>query len=290
MIWRDYQVLRAVLTTGGYAEAAAVLSLTHPTVRACVERVEAALGAPLFTHAPEGLTPTPAAAALAPILDRVAGTADLFARLATGPVDTVRGEVRIGTGALRGDWLLQPLWAVLMAANPRLILQIKPAYSGGQAAIATGAVDIGLVGGEDPWPDIESRPFGEALMGLFAHRTYLERVGAPASADDLSRFAMIGDLDDGANRLWGQRLGMPHISLPFAFRCNHRATQLAMVEAGLGIGMFPVDLMCRDPDMIRVLPEHVARWPIWLGIRRDMAGVRRIALVRDAMAAMLVSG
>ena len=290
MNWRDDQVLHAVLASEGYASAAAALGLSHATVRACVERMEKRIGSPLFTHAPEGLTPTAAARALRPALDQAAATANLFARLATGPIDSDRGLVRVGVGSLTGSALLPRLWATLMADHPGLNLEIVPDYDGGERAVARGDLDIAIAAGAPAGDAVEGKRLGRALDGLYAHQSYLDSAGSPTSGEDLRRFAMIGPVTRGEGRDAFERMGLEIDDLTFSYRTDHRPGQVAAISAGLGIGYLPLWMRHRDPAVVRVLPQIQASWDFWLVTRRDMAGVRRIGLVRDALFQRLTSG
>ena len=291
MTWRDYQVLRTVLAAGGYAEAATRLNLTHPTVRACVERIETTLRSPLFTHSPEGLTATAAARALMPSLDRMALAATLFDRLSTGPVDGARGVVRVGGGLLAEDEVLPPLWKALMSQNPGLILEVVADRQPDESAVLGGVVDVGVSGEQPISEEIDSWFLGSLVLGLYAHRDYLAAAGTPLGPGDLGRFAMIGPLDDAVAELWAGRLGLRHEDLSYAYRGDHRPGHLAMALAGVGVGMFPIFTMASRPDMVRVLPDLRATTGVWLMTRKDMAGVRRVRLVRDAMLSLMgVSG
>ena len=62
--WDDQRTFLAVLEEGSLSAAARRLGLSHPTVRARIEALEAALGAVLFTRSVGGLAPTPLALSL----------------------------------------------------------------------------------------------------------------------------------------------------------------------------------------------------------------------------------
>ena len=96
---RHLRVVCAVAETGSLTRAAAALRLTQPGLSAQLQRIEAALGAQLFTRSATGAVPTPLgevvltrARAVLPAMDDLARVTSLAAR--TNHAD---GPVRIGT-------------------------------------------------------------------------------------------------------------------------------------------------------------------------------------------------
>lgn len=297
MNWEVFRVFNAVLATGGYSSASAELGLSIGTVRRYVDRLEDRLGSPLFTHAPEGVTPTAAALALAPTVQRVAGAASAFARLATGSVDSLKGRVRIAAEPLMARVFLPPLWSRLQAAHPGLefeltaaVAEADPAW--GEADIAVRTTDVGglaMASSErtDPaaglGPDVQGRWAARFTVGFFAHRAFIAEHGAPNSVSELMAAPLVGPYPDGVLAMaFGSEC--PGMDCNIVFSANGRAARIAAIRAGVGIGLIPVFLARREPDLIRVVPEAGVIFDACVVIRRDMADVRRIALVRDALA------
>ena len=74
--WTLYRSFLAVLREGSLSAAARHLGATQPTLGRHIEQLETALGCPLFTRSPGGLTPTPVALTLRPHAEAMETAAD----------------------------------------------------------------------------------------------------------------------------------------------------------------------------------------------------------------------
>lgn len=71
----------------------------------------------------------------------------------------------------------------------------------------------------------------------------------------------------------------------FRLVTNSGVAGLELVKAGLGIGLFPRELVEFDPILELVLPEPVSiPFPIWLTTHRELHTSQRIRLVFDLIA------
>ncbi len=281
MAWEDYRVFRAVLATGGLGSAGSALGLSHATVRRHVERLEYRLESALFTHSPQGLTPTAAALALAPAIERAAGAASAFERLATAAVDEVRGAVRVVAEPLVAMHFLPPLWETLGQSFPDLNLQIglNPLWE----ELLTGGADIAVTTLDPTAEDLDCRRATGMRAGLFAHRSLVERHGAPASLRDLPDFPMVGPYERARVQPLLDPVGLSADDLDIVYRSSDRPARVTAVRAGVGIGFIPLFMALRDRELVRILPEASVDFEVWVAMRRELIGVRRMTVVRDAL-------
>jgi DNA-binding transcriptional LysR family regulator len=283
MNWEDSRVLMSVMDSGGYAGAAEALDICHGTVRRHVERLAHRLGSALFIHSPEGLTPTPSAVALTPVLERVAGAASAFMRLASADVDALEGEVRLVAPPYLAVDFLSAYYAGQGAGAPGLIVEFETARGLGWSEVETGLADVGVATTPPP-PGVVSGQRAACLgNGFYASAEFLSSHGAPANPEDLARFAVVGDQGGSAYKIVSEQLGRPLEELRFVFRSDVPAARIAAIRSGVGIGLCPVFVAERDPDLVRVLPQFTAKFDTWVGIREDMADVRRVRFIRDAV-------
>lgn len=283
--WEDFRVFLAVLDTGGFAAAGEAMDLTHATVRACVERLEHRAGAALFIRAPEGLTATPAGRAVGETARNMAAAVGAFGRLASAEIDGMSGRVRIAVASeelLAIDLLPRSLLAV-REALPGLILELGVGV--GWDDLAAGAADL-LIRLEQPdREDLAAIRVGVLTYGLFGHRRLIARVGAPDKEADLLGLPLVGHKDPRRlRRLFGD-LDLSLRATRPVLCADSRAAQLAAVRAGLGFGVCPLAVAADDPDLIRVLPQSHERRGVWFATPRIVADVRRVAAVRDILAA-----
>jgi DNA-binding transcriptional LysR family regulator len=74
----------------------------------------------------------------------------------------------------------------------------------------------------------------------------------------------------------------------FAFRTDNDLAQLALLRAGLGIGICQAGIAERDDAMVPVLRGAVSfRIESWLVIHEDLRAIRRLRLIYDFLAAAL---
>ena len=283
MNWEDSRVLMSVMDSGGYAGAAEALGICHGTVRRHVERLAHRLGSALFIHSPEGLTPTPSAVALTPVLERVAGAASAFARLASADIDSLEGEVRLVAPPYLAVDFLAAYYAGQGAGAPGLIVEFETSRGVGWSEVEYGLADVGVATTAPAAGVVEARCAAHLGSGFYASEEFLASHGSPASAEDLARFALVGDQGGGSFRLACDMLGVPVDGHRFVFRSDVPAARIAAIRAGIGIGLCPVFAAQRDADLVRVLPELTATFEVWVGVREDMGDVRRTRFIRDAV-------
>jgi DNA-binding transcriptional LysR family regulator len=282
MNWEDSRVLMSVMDSGGYAGAAEALGICHGTVRRHVERLAHRLGSALFIHSPEGLTPTPSALALAPVLERVAGAASAFTRLASAEVDALEGEVRLVAPPDLAVDFLAAYYTGQGASAPGLVVEFETARGSGWTEVETGLADVGVARTTPPGT-VEGQRAGRLGNGFYASVEFLASHGAPNQPEDLIHFAVVGDQGGSACQVADEGLNVLLDELRPVFRSDVPAARIAAIRSGVGIGLCPVFVAERDPDLVRVLPQFTAEFDIWVGIREDMADVRRICFIRDAV-------
>jgi len=134
-----------------------------------------------------------------------------------------------------------------------------------------------------------ARRIGSTRIGLFAHRDYLAKFGAPSSLAELAQHRLIGfDRDDRSFRAAGAEAAKLSRD-SFGFRCDSDLAQLAALRAGVGIGGCQENIARRSPELIGVLPDLFAfALEIWLVMQEDVKGTPRVRLLFDHLAAGLV--
>lgn len=283
--WELQQIFLTVVRTGRYGAAAEALGLSPQTVRQRVAEIEAALGAPLFANTAGGLAPTPTAITLAGLAERMAGEIEALRLPRTPRGERPRGVVRISAGDPWAVKLLPTAFAELGRSHPeiRLRLSITPRVE----SLASGEADIALRLFQPMQKTLSARRLGDARVGLFAHRRYLETHGAPASAADLERHTLIGM---SPNRPESLTLAQRGFAVPdSAFRLTIDppvGLMLALSEGvGIGIGLWPV--VALDEDLLPVLPHLGADFEVWLVMHEDQRASAPIRTVFEALADFL---
>jgi DNA-binding transcriptional LysR family regulator len=275
-----------VARDGSLSGAARRLGLTQPTVGRHVDALEAALGLTLFTRSPRGLTPTPAAQALGPHAEAMAAAAAALGRTASGEAAADRGTVRVTASDVMGCEVLPAILAAFHAAHPGIAIEL--ALTNRTEDLARRDADIAVRMVRPTQSGLIARRIGASRIGLYAHRDYLARFGAPRSLADLRSHCVIGfDRDSRTFRSVGE-FAANLTRDDFGFRCDNDLAQLAALRAGSGIGGCQDNIARRTPELLAVLPDaiHYAL-DVWLVMHANLKATRRARLLFDYLASGL---
>lgn len=284
--WELYRSLLAVLQEGSLSAAARSLGLTQPTVGRHITALEAHFGLSLFTRSQAGLMPTDAALSLRADAKAMQSAAAALERNASGLGKDVQGAVRISASEVVGVEVLPPILAELRERHPKLELEIV--LSNRLQDVVRREVDIAVRMTAPRQDVLLATRVGDIMLGLHAHRTYIERHGQPKSLADLSRHALIG-FDQPTPFL---RSARAHLSVwsreHFMLRCDSDLAQLALVRSGAGIGVCQVSIAARSPDLVRLLPGKFSlALTTWVVMHEGLKGSPRCRAAFDGLVAGL---
>jgi len=287
--WDFYRTFLEVLRTGSLSAAARELGLTQPTVGRHVDALEQAVGHQLFTRSQQGLLPTEQAVTLQPYAESLASTTAAMQRLASGEFGSIKGPVRISASDVVGIEILPTILAELQDEHPGL--EIELSLSDTLEDLLNREVDIAVRMTSPVQEALVARHIGEIPLGLFAHRSYLEKHGAPANAGELVQHRLIGfDRRTAYIRIMADRIRAAAPQFPrvdeirWAYRADSNIAQLAGIRAGVGIGICQVGIARRDPSLVRVLPE-VFDLPLdtWVAMHENLKASPRWRVTFDAL-------
>jgi DNA-binding transcriptional LysR family regulator len=281
--WDLYRTFLHVLDAGSLSGAARALGLTQPTVGRHVSELEAGLGLPLFTRSQAGLQATDAALQLRAQLEEMQHVAASIERSAHGHGE-VRGAVRISASEVVGVEILPAILAPLHAMYPGLATELV--LTDAVQDLVGREVDIAVRMAKPQQDVLLAQRVGDIRLGLFAHRDYVARHGAPARAAELARHSLIG-FDVDTVFLRAARSGFEEWSREhFAYRCDSNLAQMALVRAGAGIGVYQVGLAERDGNLVRLLPKVMnMAMTTWVVMHADLRQSARCRAVFDALVA-----
>jgi DNA-binding transcriptional LysR family regulator len=286
--WDHCRSLLGVVREGSLSGAARALGLTQPTVARHIEQLEAALGGiALFTRSPQGLAPTEAAEKLLPHAQSMESAAAALVRAASGSADEISGIVRITASEVIGVEVLPPILRDLREAHPGLVFELTP--SNEAADLLRRDADIAVRMTRPRQSALVARKVGDIMLGLHAHRAYLEKYGTPRGIEDLAEHAIIGfdrvtaPVQSVIQAL--RSMGMDLRREAFAFRSDNDHAQMAALRAGYGIGICQVGLAKRDANLVRLFPNLIA-FPLetWITMHGDLRGDPRMRVVFDHLA------
>lgn len=262
----DLLVLAAVARTGRYTTAARQLGVNHTTIARRIAALEEALGGAVLRRSPAGWVPTP-------LGERAAATgsevADAMARLTgDGGGAEIAGLIRLSATDGFSGYVAAPAMATLRERHPGLALEIVAVTR--QASRQRAAADLEVVVGRPEVRGAEAVKLADYVLGLYASRTLLDRVGMPGSPSELTGAPLVYFIE---SMLQVDSLDDARRSIPAMFDAVTSTNVYVHVEAtraGAGFGLLPCFLADRHPDLVRLFPERIARTlPYWLVGRTD---------------------
>ena len=287
--WELYRAFLGVLREGSLSGAARALGVAQPTVGRHVAALEAALGIVLFTRSQTGLLPTEAALALRIDAEAMESTAAALERKASGFRDgkeAVRGTVRISVSEVVGIEVMPAIVADLVRRHPAL--EVELVLSDRVHDLLQREADIAVRMTAPRQEQLVARRIGSVELGMHACPDYLARCGTPATVADLAAHTVIG-FDRETPFLRAAAKSLPGLSPGhFAVRTDSNAAQLALLRAGVGLGICQVPLAARAPALVRVLAEaFTLRLDMWVTMHEDLRASPRCRVAFDALAAGL---
>jgi DNA-binding transcriptional LysR family regulator len=133
--------------------------------------------------------------------------------------------------------------------------------------------------------DLITRHLADLRLGLYAAKTYLNRVGRPATPEAVLALDLIGfDRSDQMLRML-QGLGITRMRTDFPVRCDDQVVYWNLVRAGCGIGGMQCLVGDADPLVERVAPFVVLpTLPVWLTAAEALRQTPRTRRVFDHLA------
>jgi DNA-binding transcriptional LysR family regulator len=262
--WDQLRYFLAAIRAGSLSAAARALDVEHSTIRRRLLALEQALAAPLFNRSPDGLTPTPLAVELTPLLEQM----ERAALAITEQVRSRKTRVRLATpsGFAR---LLGPHLGDFHAAHPDVILEILG--SSRPVDLKRGEADLAIRQGpvvEDD--DLVCRPIGDVGWSLYAADAYLQRHPAPADPRQLAGHDLLG-FETGLSKVPGARFIEQHgAGANVVLRSRELIDLLDACQAGLGLAVLPCLAAIGYPGLRRVTPEVFTTSRLNLVFRKEV--------------------
>jgi DNA-binding transcriptional LysR family regulator len=278
--WNDTPAFLAVARTGTLTGAAAVLGAGVATVSRRIERLEDALGVPLFARAQTGYQLTDEGAALLPRAEALEAAMDGF-RSAADAGRGVRGHVRVATAENLANPLLIPSLGPLLAAHPGLTVEVSTDVASVNLHKRDADLAVRMV--RPTRGHLTVRRIGTLGFGLYGSAGYMAQRGDGVGFE--------GDSYIG----WADRFGdLPAAQwLARSFRdtaptlvTSTLASQLSAAQAGLGLAVLP-HFLAQDAGLQRVPVELGVDQDIWLVMHSDLMASQRVRVVADHLVSVI---
>lgn len=290
MDWRsvrfDWNRARAFLVTaeeGSLSAAARALGMAQPTLGRQVDALAEELGVVLFERVGRGLTLTASGLALLDHVRAMAEAANRVSLSASGRSQTIEGSICITASEVISAYLLPPILGHLRRIHPGVDIKI----------VATNAVrdlrrreaDIAIRSGRPTDPSLVATRLRDTPGRLYATPAYLEKIGNPTTAAELSRADFIGFTDDDRFLEGMNAMGFNLTLKNFPIHTESHMVLWELVKNGLGIGVIIDEIGDAEPLVERVLPSMAPiPVPMWLVSHREVHTSKRVRIVFDLLA------
>lgn len=278
--WELYRSFLAVMREGSLSGAARALGMTQPSLGRHMRELESTLGAVLFVRSPQGLTPTELARELVPHAEAMASASAALRRAASAGRDEISGAVRISASVVIGAEVLPPILTAFRERHPGIVIELV--LSNQTTDVLRRDADIAIRMVQPAQEALVARHIGRVMLGLFAHRRYLDTQGRPGTLAELAGHALIGFDTESPYIRRMRPEGLPYARENFALRTDDDLAALAALRAGFGIGVAQVNLARRDLHLERLLPDELeVPLDIWVVMHEDLRQSLRVRRLFD---------
>ncbi|MFG6177523.1 LysR family transcriptional regulator [Halomonas sp. THAF12] len=278
--WNDAGAFLAVARLGTLSGAAARLGVGIATLARRIERLEAAMGVPLFVRQQSGYRLTAEGEGLVPRAEALEAAAHAFA---SGVDDgqEMTGRIRLATAENLATRLILPALPRFRERYPGLAIDLVTDIP--TANLQRRDADLAIRMVKPERGNLSFRRLGTLGYGLYAGADYL----AQHRADDYRDDAFI---------TWGERQAhLPAARWVAAALDGREAAitttslhaQVVAVEAGLGLAVLP-HLLTRGTDLTCLAADIGVEQDIYLVIQTDLSRAPRVRALADFLGELVI--
>jgi DNA-binding transcriptional LysR family regulator len=282
--WELYRSFLSVMKEGSLSAAARAIGSTQPTIGRHITELEHLLKITLFIRNRDGLTPTDAAQMLLKPATDMANLAESMSRAVSMQNNELQGRVCITTSDLVATEILPEILATLNQEYEKLKVELL--LSDKPLDLLTREADIAIRLFQPKQSQLIARRVGRIEVGLYAHKSYIERKGSPESFAALEQHTFIG-FDKLTTFIRDVVKSLP-IELKrewFNFRTDSNVAQLALLRAGVGIGVCQTLIAKQNTNLVRVLADDFSiEMDVWITMHEDLRKSPTCNLVFDRLA------
>ena len=281
--WNDVKALLAVARGGSTAAAARELGVNQTTVARRLEALERDLGVRLVERHQAGASLTEAGRALVADAEAMERAALAMRKTVESHQRGVSGTLRVTMSEMTANSGIIPLLPEFREAYPELTLEL--AITDNQLDIEAGEADVAIRGAfELADSNLVARKISETDWALYCSKAYADRMGLPATLDDLKNHVLIGgETDRNYPGLAAILAKAPGVTV--TFKSNSATNMFASVRAGIAIGSMPCVLADMEPDLIQIFPPDPESLSFtWILTRPDLKDAPRVRAFIDFFA------
>ncbi|CAN5191808.1 LysR family transcriptional regulator [soil metagenome] len=275
----DLLILLAVSRSGRFTTAGHALGLNHTTVARRISSLEDQLGGRVLTRDGAGWALTALGSRAVAAAEAVESA---LAPLHDADDAGITGLIRLSATDGFSGFVAAPAMAALRREHPGIALEIVTGTR--QASAQRVGADLEVIVGRPTVRRAEAVHLADYVLGLYATRDFLGRVGTPETLADITGAPLVYFIE---SMLQVDVLDDARREIPQMFDAVTSTNVYVHVDAtraGAGFGLLPCFLADQHDDLVRLLPgEFARRLPYWLVARPDAFRQPAIAAFLDAL-------
>lgn len=281
----DWNRARAFLATaqeGSFSAAARALKASQPTIGRQVAALEAELDVVLFERVGHRLVLTPTGSDLVEHMQAMGEAALRVSLVAAGQSVSLDGPVCISASQIDAVHTLPPIIEGIRDKHPGI--EVEVLVTNETSDLGRREADIAIRSFRPTGPDLFARKVKDGAAHLYASKDYLDRLGNPTTAEELSQANFIGFNRDDTLLQGLNALGLSLTPSNFGVITENQLLQWELTKRGVGIAMMTEEVGDAEPLVRRALPALPAfPVPLWLTTHRELSTSRRMRVVFDLL-------
>ncbi|WP_415146268.1 LysR family transcriptional regulator [Limimaricola cinnabarinus] len=277
LVWDDTRAFLAVMRTGTLSAASNQLGVGLATLSRRIDRLEDALGVPLFVRQQSGYRLTEDGAELVPSAEAMEVAALALRKGAKDRLE-IAGTVRLATAENLATTLILPELGRLRAAHPALTVEIVTDIA--TVNLHRRDADIALRMVKPERGNVTLQRLGMLGYGLYGTAELATAHGTAPDAGPFDADPLIGWCEAQSHLPAAQWIERVLQGRPPVVTTTSLATQLAACKAGLGLAVLP-HLLARDTELVCIHGDLGIDQSIYLVTQSDLASTPRVKVVAD---------
>ncbi|MEM6439524.1 MAG: LysR family transcriptional regulator [Pseudomonadota bacterium] len=282
MDWDKLRIFHAVADAGSLTHAGESLHLSQSAVSRQIRGLEDEVGATLFHRHARGLLLTEQGELLFRATQEMTRQLSTASARISDAKDDVHGELRVTSTLGFGTMWLAPRLDVLFAQHPDLSLELKLTEQ--VLDLPMREADVAIRMKEPSQADLIRRRLFAVTMRFYASRDYIERHGAPETAEDLTQHRLIGHSPGAPQISTGEAWLTPFVARARRGRMtvNNYFGLFTAALNGLGVCALPDYLARTETELVNVAPD-LASEPtnVFFVYPTELRRSKRVGVFRD---------
>jgi len=280
--WQDMQIFLEVARANRLTDAARRLNIDHSTVSRRIRRFEASLNTQLFERSAQGYQLAPAGKQLLLFAEEMARQAAQASDNISNHNLQVTGQIRLGVTEGFGTYVITPLLGAFRRRFPDITIDLLALPRA--VNLARHEADLAITVDRPSNAEMVVSRLCSYRLQLYGEKGYLDQHGRPATLADLSRFDLVGYVDDliFSDQLCYLDPFLNDLPTPprFSLRSTSIINQLHATRCGAGLSVLPCFMASQESRLEALLTKEMnIQRDFWIASRADQRQLLRVRLL-----------